>query len=178
MSEVFAGIDLGTTNTLACFLNSKGKLELIRFGGKKMLPSVLYVGEDGKMLIGAAARKNGVIDPLNVIRSSKTYMADFKKTWTVGGRTFTPTDVATEILKEVKQGIIKKLKCAPEAKINAVITVPAYFTSNQKDETRKAGKAAGLEVIQIITEPMAAAVAAGHELGLDEKLFSAAALSI
>ena len=136
-----------------------------------MLPSVLYVGEDGKMLIGAAARKNGVIDPLNVIRSSKTYMADFKKTWTVGGRTFTPTDVATEILKEVKQGIIKKLKCAPEAKINAVITVPAYFTSNQKDETRKAGKAAGLEVIQIITEPMAAAVAAGHELGLDEKLF-------
>ena len=170
MNEVFVGIDLGTTNTLACYLK-KGKPTLINFGGGKMLPSVLYIGDDGNQLIGSNAKKQGVLDPLNVIRSSKTYMADFKKTWTLGGKTFTPTDVATEILKEVKRCVVKKLKCTAETTISAVITVPAYFTGNQKDETRKAGLAAGLNVIQIITEPMAAAVAAGHELGLDEKLF-------
>ena len=170
MDEIFVGIDLGTTNTLACY-RKKGKPELIRFGGKKMLPSILYVDENGDSFVGDVARKRSVYDPLNAIRSSKTYMADFKKTWTIRGKTFTPTDVATEILKEVKRGIVKKFGCPPETKINAVITVPAYFTGNQRDETKKAGINAGFEVRQIITEPMAAAVAAGYELELDEKLF-------
>ena len=138
MDEIFVGIDLGTTNTLACYLK-KGKPALINFGSKKMLPSIIYIDEDGNEFIGDLARKRAVMDPLNAIRSSKTYMADFNKTWTVGGKTFNPTEVATEILKEVKRGIVKKFKCAPDTKINAVITVPAYFTGNQKDETKKAG---------------------------------------
>ena len=170
MSEIFIGIDLGTTNTLACYLKN-GKPELIRFAGKTLLPSVIYVGEDGNIIVGQKAKKHGVVDPLNVIRSSKTYMADAKKTWTVGGKTFNPTEAATEILKEVKAQTIKKLKCSPDTIINAVITVPAYFNGNQKDETKKAGAAAGLKVQQIITEPMAAAVAAVRELELNEKIF-------
>ena len=135
------------------------------------MPSVIYVGEDGNIIVGQKAKKHGVVDPLNVIRSSKTYMADAKKTWTVGGKTFNPTEAATEILKEVKAQTIKKLKCSPDTIINAVITVPAYFNGNQKDETKKAGAAAGLKVQQIITEPMAAAVAAVRELELNEKIF-------
>ena len=135
MSDVFVGIDLGTTNTLACYLKN-GKPDLIRFGGKTLLPSVLYVDEEGNIIIGKNAKKRGTLDPLNVIRSSKTYMADVKKSWTVGGKTFTPTGVATEILKEVKKQITKKLRCTPETTINAVITVPAYFSGNQKDETK------------------------------------------
>ena len=170
MDEIFVGIDLGTTNTLACYLKN-GKPTLISFAGKKLLPSVLYVDEEGNIIVGKNAKNRGTFDPLNVIRSSKTYMADAKKTWTVGGKKFNPTEVATEILKEVKKQIIKKIKCSPETKVNAVITVPAYFTGNQKDETKKAGAAAGFNVMQIITEPMAAAVAAVRELGLNEKIF-------
>ncbi len=170
MKEIFIGIDLGTTNTLACYLNA-GKPTIIKIKGSKMLPSVLYVDKDKNIFIGKKAKKWGVLDPKNTIRSSKTYMADAKKTWTVGGLTFTPTEVATEILKEVKAQVIEKLHLEPDTKINAVITVPAYFTGNQKDETKKAGIAAGLNVIRIITEPMAAAVAAVRELELNEKIF-------
>jgi len=171
MEEIFIGIDLGTTNTLACCLK-KGRPNFIRFAGSgEMLPSVLYVDEEENIFVGAKAKKRGVIDPLNVIRSSKTYMADFEKSWTVHGKTFTPTEVAAEILGEVKRQIIKKLRCSEDAAISAVITVPAYFTANQKDETKKAGVAAGFNVLQIITEPMAAAVAVVRELGLDEKIF-------
>ena len=171
MNEIFVGIDLGTTNTLACYLR-RGRPNFIRFAGSgDMLPSVLYVDAEKNIFVGEKAKKRGVIDPLNVIRSSKTYMADFGKTWTVGGKTFTPTQVAAEILSEVKRQIIKKLHCDDETKISAVITVPAYFTANQKDETKKAGFDAGFNVLQIITEPMAAAVAVVHELGLDEKIF-------
>ena len=170
MSEIFIGIDLGTTNTLACYLKN-GRPDFIRFAGKTLLPSVIYADEDGNIIVGKNAKKRGVLDPLNVIRSSKTYMADAKKTWTVGGKTFNPTEAATEILKEVKAQTIKKLKCSPDTIINAVITVPAYFNGNQKDETKKAGAAAGLKVQQIITEPMAAAVAAVRELELNEKIF-------
>ncbi|MBR5912931.1 MAG: Hsp70 family protein [Selenomonadaceae bacterium] len=171
MNEIFVGIDLGTTNTLACYLK-RGRPNFIRFAGSgEMLPSVLYVDEEKNIFVGEKAKKRGVIDPLNVIRSSKTYMADFEKTWNVHGKNFTPTKVASEILQEVKRQIMKKLHCADDDTINAVITVPAYFTANQKDETKKAGIAAGFNVLQIITEPMAAAVAVVHELGLDEKIF-------
>ena len=171
MEEIFVGIDLGTTNTLACYLK-KGKPELIRFPRSgKMIPSVLYVDESGKVTVGQTAKQNGIMNPLNVIRSSKTYMADSKKIWKINGREFTPTDVAAEILKEVKAQILKKFKCPPETIINAVISVPAYFTGNQKDETKKAGIMAGFNVLQIITEPMAAAVAAVRELELNEKVF-------
>lgn len=170
MSEIFIGIDLGTTNTLACYLKN-GRPDLIRFAGKTILPSVLYSDENGNIIVGKNAKKRGVVDPQNVIRSSKTYMADSKKTWTVGDKTFNPTEVATEILKEVKKQTLKKLKCPPDTTVNAVITVPAYFNGNQKDETKKAGAAAGLNVLQIITEPMAAAVAAVRELELNEKIF-------
>ena len=171
MEEIFVGIDLGTTNTLACYLK-KGKPELIRFPGSgKMIPSVLYVDESGKVTVGHMAKKSGVMNPLNMIRSSKTYMADSKKVWKINGKEFTPTDVAAEILKEVEAQILKKFKCPSETKINAVITVPAYFTGNQKDETKKAGITAGFNVLQIITEPMAAAVAAVRELELNEKVF-------
>ena len=170
MSEIFVGIDLGTTNTLACYLKS-GRLDFIKFSGKKMLPSALSVDEDGSIIVGKVAKRNAVMDPRTAVLSSKTYMADPKKTWTIRGKTFTPTEVATEILKEVKRKIIQKMKCPPETTINAVITVPAYFTGNQKDETKKAGAAAGFNVLQIITEPMAAAVAAVRTLELDEKIF-------
>ena len=165
------GIDLGTTNTLACYLK-KGKLDLIKFPGSgKLIPSVIYVDEEKNISVGSKARKKGILDPRNEIRSAKTYMGDDKKMWTCNGLAFTPTEVATQVLQEVKKGIIKKTKCGEDAEIEAIITVPAYFNSKQKEETKKAGEKAGFFVKRIITEPMAAAVAAVKELSLSEKVF-------
>lgn len=169
MEKIRIGIDLGTTNTLACYMKGS-KPDIIKFPGSgNMLPSVLYLEEDGSILIGGNARRKGIYDPLNCIRSSKTEMGNFDKIWTLRGKKFTPTDVATEILKEVKKKVIKKTKAESDTTIEAVITVPAYFTSNQIDETKKAGEQAGLTVLGIVTEPRAAAIANIKELGIEEQ---------
>ena len=169
MDSVTIGIDLGTTNTLACYMK-KGKPTLIKFDGEKMLPSVLYVETDGSLTIGHEARVKGEGDPDNMIRSSKTFMGDAEKKWNYRGKSLTPTDVATEILRQVKATTLKKLKKEADTIVKAVITVPAYFSGKQKTETKKAGEAAGLEVLRIITEPMAAAVAAGRTKDLNRHL--------
>ena len=168
MEKIRIGIDLGTTNTLACYMKGS-KPDIIKFPGGRMLPSILYLEEEGEILIGEKARKKSIFDPLNSIRSSKTEMGNFEKFWTLRGKKFSPTDVATEILKEVKKGVIKKTKAEADAEIEAVITVPAYFTSNQIDETKKAGEQAGLTVLGIVTEPRAAAIANIKELGIEEQ---------
>ena len=171
MSEIIqVGIDLGTTNTLVSVMN-KGKMKCLKFGRSEMLPSVLYVNEDGSIEVGEKAQAKGVIDPNNRIKSSKTWMGDFYKTWKFDGLEVTPTLAATEILKTVKANVMKRLKVEEGTTIEAVITVPAYFTSNQIDETRKAGQAAGFKVTRITTEPMAAAIAYGANLATDDKLF-------
>lgn len=176
MRKVQVGIDLGTTNTLAC-CEIKGKLKLIKFkGGKTMLPSVLYVEkkEDGsvKEIVGKAAKMKGLEDPNNCISSSKTYIGltgPRKKTWTCHGKTYTPTDVATKILEEVHKKVRSEYNLEDDDIVQAVITIPAYFTSTQSDETKKAGENAGMEVLRIITEPVAAAVSAAE--GEDGKIF-------
>lgn len=171
--EIYVGIDLGTTNTLACFFR-KGKLRFAKFPGSgKLIPSVLYVDERKKVHVGEIAKQMMGLDPQNGIRSAKTDMGNAGKVWNCYGLSFTPTEVAAEILKAVRQAVIKATKCDEDAVVKAVITVPAYFNSNQRDETKKAGQAAGIEVLQIITEPMAAAVAAGQELELDKKILVA-----
>ena len=167
MRKVQVGIDLGTTNTLAC-CRVKGKLKLIKFkGGKTMLPSVLYVEkqEDGtvKEIVGKAAKMKGLEDPNNCISSSKTYIGltgPRKKTWTCHGKTYSPTDVATKVLEEVHKKVRAEYDLEDGDVVQAVITIPAYFTSTQSDETKKAGENAGMEVLRIITEPVAAAVSA------------------
>lgn len=168
MEKIRIGIDLGTTNTLACYMKGS-KPDIVKFPGGKMLPSVLYLDENGTVLVGEMARKKSILDPLNSIRSSKTEMGNFNKKWTLRDREFTPTDVATEILKEVKRGVLKRTKSEEGTEVEAVITVPAYFTSNQIDETKKAGERAGLNVLGIITEPRAAAIANIKELGVSEQ---------
>jgi len=158
MEKFRIGVDLGTTNTLVCYMKG-GKPMMLKFPGGNMLPSVLYVDEDNSILVGNLAKKKGKRDPLNQIRSSKTEMGNFEKKWVLRGRTFTPTDVATEILREVKKAVIKKVRPEGDLEVEAVITVPAYFTANQIDETKRAGEQAGLTVLGIITEPRAAAIA-------------------
>lgn len=175
-NSVNIGIDLGTTNTLVC-MELKGKPKCLKFKScaSTLLPSVLYYN-NGKVEIGRVAIENGILNPKNMIRSSKTFMGE-NKVWTIDGRIFSPTDVATEILKEVKNTVlinIKRLGLDANTTIDTIITVPAYFSANQIEETKKAGLKAGLNVKRIITEPMAAAVAYISDIGSEdsaEKLF-------
>lgn len=165
MKKVLLGIDLGTTNTVCCRFDNT--LDFIKFKGKELLPSVLFY-KDGKITVGNSARKKAVTYPNHVIMSSKTYIGDDNKIWKIQDRTFTPTDVAENILNEV----IKEAKKTYEAdECAAVITVPAYFTSKQYRETEKAAEAAGLEVIEILPEPVAAAIAYGMDENESQNVF-------
>ena len=155
MSTIQIGIDLGTTNTLV-YGKINGKIKPIKIGGSVTIPSVLYVEEDGTEIIGKKAKQKEYLDPEHGIHSSKTYMGT-KHEWTVRGKKYSPTDVATLILSSVYKETKKKYNLGDDDTIQAVITIPAYFTSNQSDETKKAGERAGFEVLRIITEPVAAA---------------------
>lgn len=170
MRKVQVGIDLGTTNTLAC-CRIKGRMKLLKFRSSQMLPSVMYVEKqpDGtiKEIVGKAAKIKGDPDPNNCIQSSKTYIGltgENAKTWTCHGKTYTPTDVAARILKEVHQKVREAYDLEEGDIVQAVITIPEYFSATQSDETKQAGKRAGMEVLRIITEPVAAAVSAADDV--------------
>ena len=153
MEELILGIDLGTTNTV-CY-SFKNSLEVLKFRGKELLPSVLYY-KDGKLVVGSNAKKKATQYPKNVIMSSKTFIGDDKKVWSIQDEEFTPTDVAKHILYEVVREAKKKDNVD---KCKAVITVPEYFTSRQYKETREAAESAGIEVIELLSEPIAASIA-------------------
>ena len=161
------GIDLGTTNSVVSYMEN-GSFEFVRFRNKDSLPSTLLY-QNGKLVTGDKAKKKSAIFPESFIKSSKTYMGDSSKTWEVADRTFTPTDIACELLKEMRVNLEKVYTDGGD--IEAVITVPAYFTSTQIDETKKAGEKAGFKVKQVITEPMAAAIAYGFEENINQKLY-------
>jgi len=161
------GIDLGTTNSVVAYFDN-GNIEYLRFRNQESISSVMLY-KDGKITIGDVAKKKAVSNPANFIKSSKTFMGDSDKSWNIEDKNFIPTDVATEILKEIKKTLDKKFSDVSE--FIAVITVPAYFTSTQIDETKKAGESAGFIIKQIITEPVSAAVAYGFEDELNQKLF-------
>lgn len=165
------GIDLGTTNTLVC-INQKGKEKCLKFGSmdSELLPSCIYVDSFQDIYVGEEAQEEGILDSENFISSAKTYMGkEWKKE--CNGLTFTPTDVATEILKMVRKKVIESLGINESESIDAVITVPAYFNSKQRAETRKAGENAGLNVVKIIAEPTAAAVAFIEDMEVENQVF-------
>jgi len=167
MKKLQIGIDLGTTNSVIAYFDN-GSIEYLRFRNQESISSVMLY-KDGKITIGDMAKKKAVSNPCSFIKSSKTFMGDSDKSWSIEDKVFTPTDVATEILKEIKKTLDKKFSDVSE--FIAVITVPAYFTSTQIDETKKAGENAGFTIKQIITEPVSAAVAYGFEDDLNQKLF-------
>lgn len=152
------GIDLGTTNTVCCYINDSQGFSTIRFDGQEVLPSALLY-ERGKITIGKNAKQKSVISNQRYIESSKTLMGITDPIKTIDDRSFNSTDVATEILKRIKTSISEQAN--PNDEIHAVITIPAYFESNQKRETKKAGEDAGFIVDAIIHEPSAAAIAYG-----------------
>lgn len=163
------GIDLGTTNSVAATLKN-GRYEYLKFNrDEELLPSVLLL-KDNKLTIGSRAKKRAVIYAENYISSAKTYMGEIKPRWSIEGREFNPTDVATEVLREIYKAARKFFD--NDEPIQAVITTPAYFSGSQNAETEKAGVAAGFIVKQILAEPVAAALAYAYgENKSNEKIY-------
>ncbi|MHB1034980.1 MAG: Hsp70 family protein [Pirellulales bacterium] len=151
--ETILGIDLGTTNSEVAVIRN-GQVEVLYEDGEAILPSVVGLDAEGRLLVGAAARNQWVLAPERTVRSIKRRMgtADAVK---LGDQQYTPQEISAFILRKLKERAEKQLG-HPVAK--AVITVPAFFNETQREATREAGELAGLEVVRIINEPTAASL--------------------
>jgi molecular chaperone HscA len=179
--EIIVGIDLGTTNSLVAFMQNGTAVCVKGLDGKSTLvPSVVHFAGDQSILVGDAAKSHLISDPAHTIYSVKRLMGksynDISSNSTqlgysvldddtdalvkirVGDRFYTPVELSALILKELKGRIEQEIGATVT---KAVITVPAYFNDNQRQATRDAGKLAGLDVLRIVNEPTAAALAYG-----------------
>ncbi len=165
------GIDLGTSNTAAAVMEG-GKVTIIPSAegtslGGKAFPSYVAFAKDGQMLVGEPARRQAVANPEGTVSAFKRKMGTEHK-YKVGGKEFTPPQLAAFLLQKVKRDAEAFLGEKVE---KAVITVPAYFNDNQRQATKDAGTIAGLEVVRLVNEPTAAALAYGIDKeGKDQKI--------
>lgn len=156
MSKVI-GIDLGTTNSVVAVMEGGEPIVMPNAEGSRTTPSVVAFTKDGERLVGQAAKRQAVTNPERTIASIKRHMGtDYKVT--IDGRQMTPQEISALILRKLKEEAEAYLG---EQVDKAVITVPAYFTDAQRQATKDAGTIAGLEVLRIINEPTAAALAYG-----------------
>ncbi len=153
MSDVIVGIDLGTTNSEVAVVEG-GRPRVLPVDGDPILPSVVGLAEDGRLLVGKPARNQWVLAPDRTVKSIKRLMGR-DVTVRLGGQSFRPQEISAMILRRLKEAAEVELG-GPVAK--AVITVPAYFNDTQRQATREAGELAGLEVVRIVNEPTAAAL--------------------
>jgi molecular chaperone DnaK (HSP70) len=154
MSDEIVGIDLGTTNSeIAVYRDGRPEV-LVDELGRKILPSVVGVGEAGDLLVGEEARNQFILYPERTVRSIKRRMGSGEKVQ-LAGHEYTPQEISAIILKRLKDIAERRLGRSVQ---KAVITVPAYFSDTQRQATREAGEIAGLEVVRIINEPTAAAM--------------------
>ncbi len=156
MSDLIVGIDLGTTNSAVAIVED-GRPRILPKGEQKIIPSVVGYSPQAGWLVGRPALNQYTLDPDNTVRSIKRKMGSQERV-RLGGREFTPQEISAFILRELK-AIAEENLGQPVHK--AVITVPAYFTHAQRQTTKEAGEIAGLEVVRIINEPTAAALAYG-----------------
>ncbi len=156
MNDIIIGIDLGTTNSEVAVVEN-GKVQVIASAGKKILPSVVGIDDNGEILVGETARNQYLIYPERTIRSIKRLMGQDTQVL-MAGKAYSPQEISAIILK--------RLKAIAEQHVGqtiskAVITVPAYFSDAQRQATHEAGQIAGLDVVRMINEPTAAALVYG-----------------
>ena len=164
MSKII-GIDLGTTNSCMAFIEN-GKTTIIpNSEGAKTTPSVIAFTKDGQRLVGESARRQAVTNPTQTIASIKRVMGT-NYTKRINQKDYTPQELSAMILQKLK---IDAQNYLGEEVKQAVITVPAYFNDAQRQATKDAGRIAGLEVLRIINEPTAAALAYGLENSYGQK---------
>ncbi|HNW94922.1 MAG TPA: molecular chaperone DnaK [Anaerolineaceae bacterium] len=189
MSKII-GIDLGTTNSVAAVMIGGEPVVIPSAEGERLVPSVVAVNKNGERLVGRVARNQAIINPENTIFSIKRFMGrryddpevqraksrvPYKITKapngdlrvTLGDKEYTPPEVSAMILAKIKHDAEAYLG---EPVTQAVITVPAYFNDAQRNATKDAGKIAGLEVLRIINEPTASALAYGLDKRKNETI--------
>ena len=189
MSKI-VGIDLGTTNSLVAVLEGGEPIVITTAEGSRLLPSVVAFTKTGERLVGQMAKRQSVVNPENTVFSIKRFMGrrfsevaeerqrvPYKVVEGPDGdaRVFIPQTGKTYTPQEISAMILGKLKKDAEAYLGepvtqAVITVPAYFNDSQRQATKDAGKIAGLEVLRIINEPTASALAYGLDKKKDETI--------
>ncbi len=152
------GIDLGTTNSVVSVMEGGEPTVITNPEGSRITPSVVGFTKDGQRLIGQLARRQAVSNPDRTISSIKRHMGEKDYRVTVDDKSYTPQEISAMILQKLKGDAEAYLG---ETVSQAVITVPAYFNDSQRQATKDAGKIAGLEVLRIINEPTAAALAYG-----------------
>jgi molecular chaperone DnaK len=188
MADKVIGIDLGTTNSVVAVMEGGDPVVIPNAEGGRTTPSVVGFTKDGERLVGQIAKRQAVTNPQNTVFSIKRFMgrkmAEVKdetarvpykviggtndvSTVEVQGKRYTPPEISAMILQKMKQTAEDYLGYKVE---KAVITVPAYFNDSQRQATKDAGKIAGLDVLRIINEPTAAALAYGLDKKKDEKV--------
>ncbi len=160
MSKII-GIDLGTTNSCVAVMEGGRPTVIANAEGDRTTPSVVAYTKNGEKLVGKVAKRQAVSNHENTIQSIKRKMGSDEKV-TLNGKEYTPQEISAMILGKLKTDAESYLG---EKVTQAVITVPAYFNDSQRQATKDAGKIAGLEVLRIINEPTAAALAYGLDKG-------------
>ena len=160
------GIDLGTTNSCVSVMEGGDPVVIPNSEGNRTTPSVVAFSKNGERLVGQIAKRQAVTNPENTVISIKRKMGTSEKV-KIEGDSFTPQEISAMILQKLKADAENYLG---QKVTQAVITVPAYFNDSQRQATKDAGKIAGLEVLRIINEPTAAALAYGMDKEQDQKI--------
>ena len=153
------GIDLGTTNSCVAVMEGGEPVVIPNAEGNRTTPSVVAFSKNGERLVGQIAKRQAVTNPDNTVISIKRKMGTAEKV-KIEGESFSPQEISAMILQKLKTDAENYLG---QKVTQAVITVPAYFSDSQRQATKDAGKIAGLEVLRIINEPTAAALAFGMD---------------
>src|ERR687883_798878 len=161
------GIDLGTTNSVVAVLEGGEPTVIPNAEGSRTTPSVVALSKTGEVLVGEVAKRQAVTNPERTIRSVKRHMGEGAWRFRADGKEFTPQQISAFILQKLKRDAEAYLG---DQVVQAVITVPAYFDDAQRQATKEAGQIAGLEVLRIINEPTAAALAYGLEKDTDQTI--------
>ena len=160
MSKII-GIDLGTTNSCVAIMEGGEAMVIPNPEGARTTPSVVGFTKEGERLVGQVAKRQAVANADRTVSSIKRHMGSNHKV-TIGDKSYSPQEISAMILTKLKQDAEAYIG---EKVTQAVITVPAYFSDSQRQATKDAGKIAGLEVLRIINEPTAAALAYGLDKG-------------
>ncbi len=161
------GIDLGTTNSAVAVLEGGEPTIIANAEGGRTTPSVVAFSKGGEVLVGEIAKRQAVTNVDRTIRSVKRHMGTDWKSPDIDGKTYTAQEISARILQKLKRDAESYLG---EAVTDAVITVPAYFDDHERQATKEAGEIAGLNVLRIINEPTAAALAYGLDKGKEDEL--------
>jgi molecular chaperone DnaK len=152
------GIDLGTTNSVVAVLEGGEPVVIPNAEGSRTTPSVVGFSKTGEVLVGEVAKRQAITNPERTVRSVKRHMGDNSWRINIDGKQYSAQEISARILQKLKRDAESYLGTAVT---QAVITVPAYFDDAQRTATKEAGQIAGLEVLRIINEPTAAALAYG-----------------